>query len=95
MAIVAAWPSLGHASEPLAFDAYLAASPSLWWNDQSPTIGDGGSTMQEGLDRVVAAIEAAPPRGLTWRYDPMPTQHHATIYDPSARAGLPWLFPPR
>lgn len=100
--------------EPQAFDTYLAASPSLWWDDQSLSrqagillkggrfegrrlylsIGDEGSTMQEGLDRVLTAIKAAPPKGLTWRYDPMPAQGHATIYDPSTKAGLPWLFPP-
>lgn len=101
--------------EPQAFDAYLAASPSLWWDDQSLSrqaavllkagrfkdrrlylsIGDEGATMQAGVDRVVAALKAAPPEGLTWRYDPMPGEHHSTIYDPSAKAGLPWLFPPR
>jgi predicted alpha/beta superfamily hydrolase len=101
--------------EPRAFDAYLAASPSLWWDDQSLSrqasalvgqggfkgrrlylsIGDEGTTMQEGLDRVVVALKAAPPRGLAWRYEPRPTEHHSTIYDPSAKAGLPWLFPGR
>ena len=101
--------------EPQAFDAYLAASPSLWWDDQSLSreasallakgkfsgrrlylsIGDEGTTMQAGVDRVVAALKAKPPKGLLWRYDPMPKEHHSTIYDPSAKAGLPWLFPPR
>lgn len=101
--------------EPQAFDAYLAASPSLWWDDQSLSrdasallakgkfkgrrlylsIGDEGTTMQAGVDRVVAALKAKPPKGLVWRYDPMPKEHHSTIYDPSAKAGLPWLFPPR
>jgi predicted alpha/beta superfamily hydrolase len=101
--------------EPRAFDAYLAASPSLWWDDQSLSrqasallakgkfdkrrlylsIGDEGTTMQEGVDRLVAALKTKPPKGLVWRYDPMPKEHHGTIYDPSAKAGLPWLFPPR
>lgn len=101
--------------EPRAFDAYLAASPSLWWDNQSLagqaarligagdfkgrrlylSIGDEGSTMQEGVDKVVGALKTAPPKGLIWRYDPQPSEHHATIYDPSAKAGLPWLFPPR
>ena len=101
--------------EPQAFDAYLAASPSLWWDDQSLSrqasallskgkfggrrlylsIGDEGPTMQAGVDRVVAALKTRPPKGLIWRYEPMPNEHHSTIYDPSAKAGLPWLFPPR
>ena len=99
--------------EPKAFDAYLAASPSLWWDDQSLSrraaealktgrfrgrrlflsIGDEGTTMQAGVDRVVAALRNKPPRGLVWRYEPMPGEHHNTIYDPSAKLGLPWLFP--
>ena len=101
--------------EPRAFDAYLAASPSLWWDNQSLSrqasallsqrgfkgrrlylsIGDEGTTMQEGVDRVVAALRAAPPKGLVWRYEPMPKERHSSIYDPSAKAGLPWLFPLR
>jgi predicted alpha/beta superfamily hydrolase len=101
--------------EPQAFDAYLAASPSLWWDDQSLSreaaallakgrfagrrlylsIGDEGTTMQAGVDRVVAALKAEPPKGLVWRYDPMPKEKHSTIYDPSVRTGLPWLLPPR
>ena len=58
-------------------------------------IADYYKVKQEGVDRVVAALKAAPPKGLTWRYEPMPKEHHGTIYDPSAKAGLPWLFPPR
>jgi predicted alpha/beta superfamily hydrolase len=59
------------------------------------SIGDEGATMQEGMDKLVAALKAKPPAGLAWRYDPMPAEHHSTIYDPSARIGLPWLFPAR
>lgn len=101
--------------EPRAFDGYLAASPSLWWDDQSLSrraavalkagrfagrrlflsIGDEGTTMQAGVDRVVTALRDRPPRGLAWRYEPMPWEHHNTIYDPSAKVGLPWLFPNR
>jgi hypothetical protein len=44
---------------------------------------------------VVAALKAEPPKGLVWRYDPMPKEKHSTIYDPSVRTGLPWLLPPR
>ncbi|MBO9710455.1 MAG: alpha/beta hydrolase [Caulobacter sp.] len=101
--------------QPQAFGAYLAASPSLWWDDQSLakaapellrggdfkgrrlylSIGDEGSTMQEGVDRVVDALGLTPPADLTWRYQPMPGEHHDTIYDPSVAAGLRWLLPPR
>lgn len=99
--------------QPALFDAYIAASPSLWWNDQSLargaaadlapwpagdrklylTIADEGSTMQEGVDRVVAALKAAPPKGLTWRYDPMPKLHHSTIYHPAALDAFKTVWP--
>ena len=101
--------------EPQAFTGYLAASPSLWWDDQSlsrqadallkagnfegrrlyMSIGDEGATMQAGVDRVVAALKAHAPAELAWRYDPMPREHHSTIYDPSTKAGLSLLFPAR
>ena len=46
-------------------------------------------------DRVVDALNTAPPADLAWRYQPMADQHHDTIYDPSVAAGLRWLFPAR
>jgi predicted alpha/beta superfamily hydrolase len=99
--------------QPALFDAYIAASPSLWWNDQALargaaadlarwpagerrlylTIGDEGSTMQAGVDKVVAALKAAPPAGLTWRYDPMPDEQHSTIYHPAALKAFRTVWP--
>ena len=99
--------------QPALFDAYIAASPSLWWDDQSLargaaadlarwpagerrlylTIGDEGSTMQSGVDRVVAALKTTPPEGLTWTYDPMPTEQHSTIYHPAALKAFRTVWP--
>jgi predicted alpha/beta superfamily hydrolase len=99
--------------EPGLFDAYIAASPSLWWDGQSLakgaaadlakwpvgerklylTIGDEGATMQEGVDKLVAALKAAPPKGLTWTYDPMPAEHHSTIYHPAALKAFRTVWP--
>jgi len=99
--------------QPALFDAYIAASPSLWWDDQSLargaaadlarwpagerrlylTIGDEGSTMQAGVDRVVAALNQAPPAGLAWRYDPMPRLQHSTIYHPAALEAFKTVWP--
>jgi len=99
--------------QPALFDAYIAASPSLWWSDQALargaaadlarwpaedsklylTIGDEGSTMQAGVDKVVAALKAAPPGGLAWTYDPMPQEHHSTIYHPAALKAFRVVWP--
>lgn len=99
--------------QPALFDAYIAASPSLWWDDQSLakgaaadlarwpagerklylTIGDEGGTMQAGVDKLVAALQTAPPQGLAWTYDPMPAEHHSTIYHPAALKAFRTLWP--
>ena len=100
--------------QPTLFDAYIAASPSLWWSDQALargaaadiakwpplgqrklylTIGDEGSTMQEGVDKVVAAIGAARPAGLTLTYDPMHREHHSTVYHPAALKAFRTVWP--
>lgn len=100
--------------QPTLFDAYIAASPSLWWSDQALargaaadlakwpaggarklylTIGDEGTTMQEGVDKVVAAIGAAKPAGLTFVYDPMHQEHHSTVYHPAALKAFRGVWP--
>lgn len=100
--------------QPTLFDAYIAASPSLWWSDQALargaaadlakwpvggprklylTLGDEGTTMQAGVDKVVAAIGAAKPAGLTFVYDPMHQEHHSTIYHPAALKAFRSVWP--
>jgi predicted alpha/beta superfamily hydrolase len=100
--------------QPTLFDAYIAASPSLWWSDQALargaaadigkwpalgqrklylTIGDEGTTMQAGVDKVVAAIGAAKPAGLTLVYDPMHQEHHSTVYHPAALKAFRTVWP--
>lgn len=44
------------------------------------TIADEGGTMQGGVDQLVAALQAAPPEGLTWDYTPYPDLTHSTIF---------------
>jgi uncharacterized protein len=49
---------------------------------------DEGPELQAPVDRVVAALKAVNPQGLTWTYDPRPTERHDTIYDPVAISAL-------
>jgi hypothetical protein len=44
--------------------------------------------MQDGMDRLVAALQASAPRGLTWTYEPRPKETHATIYHGAALDAL-------
>lgn len=55
------------------------------------SLADEGPAM--GLDPLLAALKTAPPKDLTWRHDPMPAEHHHTLYHPAASAALRWLYP--
>lgn len=90
--------------EPQMFDAYVAVSPSLWWdggrlarqagahlrdhsNDTRTlilTIGDEGGEMQEAMDLLVGNLRDFAMPGVTWTYEPRPTESHATIYHGAA-----------
>ncbi|CAA9493719.1 MAG: hypothetical protein AVDCRST_MAG39-1002 [uncultured Sphingomonadaceae bacterium] len=50
--------------------------------------------MQEGVDRVVAAVRAPPRGGVTLTHAPMPEGKHSTIYHPATTRAIRALFPP-
>ncbi len=58
------------------------------------SIANEGSTMQEGVDTLVAALKAHAPAGLTWHYEPLHGEQHSTVYHPAAFQALRLLFPP-
>ena len=90
--------------EPQMFDAYVAVSPSLWWdggrlarqagahlrdhsNDPRSlilTIGDEGGEMQAAMDVLVGNLRDFAMPGVSWTYEPRPTESHATIYHGAA-----------
>lgn len=90
--------------EPQMFDAYVAVSPSLWWdggqlarqagahlrdhsNDPRTlilTLGDEGGEMQAAMDVLVGNLRAFAMPGVSWTYEPRPTESHATIYHGAA-----------
>lgn len=90
--------------EPQMFDAYVAVSPSLWWdggrlarqsgahlrdhsNDPRTlilTIGDEGGEMQAAMDLLVGNLRDFAMPGVSWTYEPRPTESHATIYHGAA-----------
>lgn len=96
--------------EPALFDAYLAADPSLWWNEQA-LVRDAGLALgawTAGPKQLYLATAEDPPTldavatlttllriyapPVTWRHDPMPDEHHHTIYPHAALRGLRWVF---
>jgi predicted alpha/beta superfamily hydrolase len=97
---------------PELFDAYIAISPSLWWDRRSLiaaapsrlrakslagkrvylSVANEGAAM--GVDGLADALRAASPRGLDWRFEPLVTETHATVYHPAAMRALRLLFAP-
>lgn len=95
--------------EPTLFDGYIAADPSLQWNDYELARTAAARTawlpagrtlyvatadepmIHQGVDMLVSALRIqAPP--LTWRYEPMPEEHHGTIFPTAALHGIRMLF---
>ncbi|MFY8096087.1 MAG: alpha/beta hydrolase [Niveispirillum sp.] len=56
-------------------------------------IGNEGGGMRGGLDRVMAALKANPPAGLTWDFQDFPGERHHSIYHPAALPALRAAFP--
>jgi predicted alpha/beta superfamily hydrolase len=88
---IAASPSLWWDKEALSREAAVDFAKGdfkgrkLWIS-----VGNEGSTMQEAIDRVVAAAPSA--KGLELHYDPRPSERHDTIYEPTAIAALRALY---
>ncbi|WP_339742829.1 alpha/beta hydrolase-fold protein [uncultured Maricaulis sp.] len=90
---IAVSPSLWWRGEGLSHEAAdLLAAGGFGGHSLYLTIADEGEDMQTGMDRLVAALEAGAPEDLTWWYQPMPDEHHNTIYNPAALRALRLTF---
>ena len=78
--------------------ALAKAAPNLLANDFPKkrrlflTIANEGGAMQEGVDKIVAALKQAPNGHINWIYQPMPGETHATIYHPAALTAVRTFF---
>jgi predicted alpha/beta superfamily hydrolase len=94
--------------EPTLFDSYIAADPSVWWNEQA-TVGEANVRLawwtagkrflyfataetQPGIDVLKTALRIQAPEGVTWIHDPMPDATHATIFPTAALHGIRAAF---
>lgn len=97
--------------EPALFDAYIAADPSVWWNEQDlvrtavPKLAwakagprrvyiataDYRET-QEAVALFVQALAVAAPEGVALTVEPMPHEHHSTIFPTAALHGIRLMF---
>jgi len=99
--------------EPTLFDAYIAADPSVWWNEQV-LVREAGPRlawwtagpkrlyiataddppMLEGVAILTTHLRIYAPPGVTWTHEPMPDEHHHTIYPRAALRGIRATFVP-
>lgn len=90
--------------EPQMFDAYVAVSPSLWWdggrlaqqsgahlrdhsNDPRTlilTMGNEGAEAQALMETLTGNLRDDALPGVSWTFEPRPTESHATIYHGAA-----------
>lgn len=87
-------PSLWWDDQSLSREA-AALLKQPWPKDRSLylAIANEGGAMQAGMDWLVAALKAAPSKGLAWTYEPFPTEGHNSIYHPAGLKALRWAFP--
>jgi hypothetical protein len=96
--------------EPTLFDGYIAADPSVWWNEQhvvrnaAPELASWSAgpkqlyvatseevEMEQGVRELLTLLGIYKPP-VTWTYEPMPAEHHSTIYPTAALHGIRLLF---
>ena len=94
--------------EPDLFDTYIAFDPSIWWNNGAllkgkVPAGDRKKMLylaasiddRDGLTRqLTMLLRKTAPANLTWHYERMSGETHATIYHPAAITALRRLFKP-
>ncbi len=56
------------------------------------TVADEGGTMLESVERLATALADHAPEDLNWWYEPMPDEHHHTIYNPATLRALRHIF---
>lgn len=94
--------------EPTLFDSYIAADPSVWWNNQAlvreegPRLGwwSAGakqlyiatSQMQDGVAHLKALLEIYAPPGVRWTHEPMHDEQHGTLFPTAALHGIRTVF---
>lgn len=95
--------------EDTPFNAFLAMSPSAWFDDNSlpkkltPLLRSGklnapvfislAREEEMGVDTVVAAFEQHAPEHLLWQYKHYPDENHFTTALPALYDGLQFLAP--
>jgi len=95
--------------EPTLFDGYIAADPSLWWNDQALVRGASSqvawmtgpkslyvatSEMQDGVAALLTMLRIYAPAGVTWQHEAMPDENHGSLYPTAALHGIRMVFAP-
>jgi hypothetical protein len=91
---IAISPSLWWNKEALSYQAAaLLKAQKPGARSLHLAIGNEGGGMRGGLDRVMAALKAGAPTGLTWDFHDLPGERHHSVYHPAALPALRAAFP--
>jgi predicted alpha/beta superfamily hydrolase len=68
--------------------------PSLANRPKTLYVAASRDDRSDDTRKLADILRTSAPATLTWHYEPMPSETHATIYHPAALAALRWLFKP-
>lgn len=89
---IAASPSLWWNAQALVRDA----GPSLaWWSAGPKTLylaSADEEDIQAGVAVLIRLLDIERPTGVIWKYEPMPDEHHSTIFPTAALHGVRMVF---
>lgn len=72
------------------------AGPRLaWWTAGPKSLyiaSSGADGMQDAVEILTTALRIHAPEGVTWVHEPMPDEHHHTIYPRAALRGIRTVF---
>lgn len=89
---IAVSPSVWWNDQSLVRNAHPALA---WWTAGPRSLylaTADEQAMQEGVAILLTALRIQAPAGVTWHYEPMPHEHHGTIFPTAALHGIRWLF---
>ena len=77
------------AAIPAALREHPGLKKVLWFASSDESHGNG-----KEAEQFAQALKRSAPAGLSWHYEPMPEEHHATIYHPAALKAFRALLAP-
>jgi predicted alpha/beta superfamily hydrolase len=90
---IAVSPSVWWEEKALTLSATTRLQAENFPSDRSLYLSSADEVdILDGIGPLVQALESAAPETLSWWYDPMPEEHHNTVYHPATLNALRLIF---